>query len=262
MKLIDTHAHLNFPSFKKDLEETIKRARENGIIHVIVVGIDLSTSKEALKLAETYPDFISPAIGFHPHEVKKIKDTDYQFLEENLEKICAIGEIGLDWVKEYSPKDVQINHFIKQLELAKKYKKPVILHLRGDDSFWNEALNILKDYNGLKLLFHCYTSDKNTASKILDLGGLISIPGVVTFEKAVNLKEAVKFIPVDRIILETDSPFLAPHPVRGKRNEPAFLKYTAQKIAEIKNMNLEKVAEITTKNAVDFFNLKFLKEGF
>lgn len=256
MRLIDTHAHLNFPSFKKDLEEVINRAKENGVIHTIVIGIDPSTCREALKLAEAYSDFISPAIGFHPHEVKNIKEEYYQFLEENIDKVCAIGEIGLDWVKEYSPKELQIKHFIRQLELAVKYEKPVILHLRGDDKFWNEALGIIKEYKDLKLLFHCYTSDKATAFKILDLGGIISIPGVITFEKAENLREAVKFIPIERIVLETDSPFLAPHPVRGKRNEPAFLKYIAQKVAELKNMDLEEVAEITTNNAIKYFGLK------
>jgi TatD DNase family protein len=140
--------------------------------------------------------------------------------------------------------------------LAKKYNKPVILHLRGDDLFWKEALKILKNYSDLKLLFHCYTSDKFIASKILDLGGFISISGVVTFEKAEILKEAVKFIPKDRLMLETDSPFLAPNPFRGKRNEPAFLIYIAQKVAEIKNIDLEEISENTTENAIKFFNLK------
>uniref|UniRef100_A0A7V5XGI1 TatD family deoxyribonuclease n=1 Tax=Thermodesulfobacterium geofontis TaxID=1295609 RepID=A0A7V5XGI1_9BACT len=257
MKLIDTHTHLNFSDFfKRDLEEVIKRAKENYVVHVIVVGIDTNTNKRALELSKLYPNFISPAIGFHPHEVRKIKEQDYKFLEENIEKICAIGETGLDWFKEYSPKEVQIEHFLRHLELAKKYNKPVILHLRGDNSFWNEALKILKNYSDLKLLFHCYTTDKSIASKILDLGGFISIPGVVTFERAENLKEAVKFIPKDRLMLETDSPFLAPHPFRGKRNEPAFLIYIAQKIAEIKNVDLEKISEKTTENAIKFFNLK------
>lgn len=256
MRLIDTHAHLNFPDFEKDLKEVIKRAKENYIFHVVVVGININTNKKAIELSELYPDFITPAIGFHPHETKKVKEEDYKFLENYIEKICAIGEIGLDWVKEYSPKDVQIKNFLNQLELAKKYNKPVILHLRGDNFFWEEVLKILKNYSDLKLLFHCYTSDKFIAFKILDLGGFISIPGVVTFEKAENLKEAVKFIPIERLMLETDSPFLAPHPVRGKRNEPAYLIYIAKKIAEIKNMDLEVVSETTTENAIKFFDLK------
>lgn len=256
MRFIDTHTHLNFPEFEKDIKEVIDRAKERGIFHVIVVGIDLKTNKRSLELAELYPDFIKPAIGFHPHEVKRVVEEDYKFLEENISKVCAIGEIGLDWIKEYSPKQVQIEHFIHQLELAKKYNKPVILHLRGDNSFWNEALTLLKNYSDLRLLFHCYTSDKFIASKILDLGGLISIPGVVTFEKAEELRSAVKFIPIDRLVLETDCPFLTPNPFRGKRNEPAFLIYIAQKITEIKKLSLEIVAEKTTENAIKHFHLK------
>ena len=261
MRFIDTHTHLNFPNFKDDLEAVIKRAKENQIFHVIVVGIDMPTNKKALELAELYPDFISSAIGFHPHETQKIKEEDYKFLEDNIEKICAIGEIGLDWVKQYSSKEIQNEHFLRQLELAKKYNKPVVLHLRGDEFFWKEVLNILKGYSELKLLFHCYTSDKSIAYKILDLGGFISISGIITFKKAENLREAVKFIPIDRLMLETDSPFLAPHPMRGKRNEPAFLIYIARKIAEIKSCDLEEIAEKTTENAIKYFNLKF-KEVF
>ncbi len=260
MRFIDTHTHLNFPDFQKDLNEVIERAKKNHVIHVIVVGINVSTGKKALELKKSYSDFISVSLGFHPHETKKINDEDYTFLEENMDEISAIGEIGLDWIKEYSPKSLQIEHFTRQLELAKKYHKPVILHLRGEEGFWKEALRILKFYSHLKLLFHCYTSNKFIAFKILDLGGFISIPGIITFEKAENLKEAVKIIPIEKLVLETDSPFLAPNPMRGRRNEPAFLIYTAKKIAEIKNMRLEELGEITTKNAINFFGLKIRQE--
>lgn len=255
MKFIDTHAHLNFPEFKKDLEEVIKRAKEKGIVHCIVVGINPSTNLKALELAKRYPEFISPACGFHPHEVKKIDEKDYLQLEKIIEKIVAIGEIGLDWVKEYSPKEYQIYHFEKQLELAKKYQKPVILHLRGNNEFWELALGIIKNYLPLKVLSHCFTSEKKIAQKILDLGGFISIPGVVTFPKAEQLRETVRYVPLDRLLIETDCPYLAPIPMRGKRNEPAFLPYTAQKIAEIKKLKVEDIAYRTTKNSIDFFSL-------
>ena len=261
MKLIDTHSHLNFPEFEKDLDKIIERARKNNIIYTIVIGINLKTNKKAIKLAEKYPNFISPAIGFHPHEVKNTNEKDYKYLESNLQKVVALGEIGLDWVKEFSPKEIQIKHFEKQLELAKRYNKPIILHMRGDRELWGTALEMLKDYSDLKKVFHCYTADKEIAKKILDLGGFISVTGVVTFKKAEDLRNAIKYIPLDRLMLETDCPFLAPHPVRGKRNEPAFLIYIAQKIAEIKNCDIEKIAEITTQNAIYFFELKHLKEG-
>lgn len=255
MKLIDTHSHLNFPEFKKDLEEVIKRARENGVFHCIVIGINPQTNLKALELAERYPEFISPACGFHPHEVKKIEERNYIDLEKSIRKTVALGEIGLDWVKEYSPKELQIYHFEKQLELAKKYEKPVILHMRGDEKLWNFALDILKKKLPIKFLSHCFTSDKRIAQKILDLGGFISIPGVVTFPKAEELREAVRYIPIDRILIETDCPYLSPLPMRGKRNEPAFLIYTAKKIAEIKNIKPEEFAYHATENSIAFFSL-------
>ncbi len=257
MKLIDSHAHLNFPEFKKDLEEVIKRAKEKGIVHTIVVGINSKTNQKALELQEAYPDFVSATIGFHPHEVKKITSTEYENLEKNLNLACALGEIGLDWVKEYSPKEIQIKHLEFQLYLAKKHNKPVVLHLRGEEeTFWEYVISILKNYSDLKFLFHCYTFNKTVAKKICDLGGLISIPGVVTFDKALELKEAVKYIPLDVLLVETDCPFLAPHPMRGKRNEPSFLVYTVKKIAELKGMNLEEVSEKTFNNTVKFFKLE------
>lgn len=256
MKLIDSHSHLNFPDFKKDLKEVIKRAKEKGVVHTLVVGIDSKTNQKALELQEAYPDFISAVIGFHPHEVKSLTEKDYQLLEKNLGLACALGEIGLDWVKEYSPKEVQLRHFEYQLNLAKKHRKPVVLHLRGDESFWNSVLHFLKNYSDLKFLFHCYTFNKTMAKRICDLGGLISIPGVVTFDKALELREAVKYLPLDRLLVETDCPFLAPHPVRGKRNEPSFLIYIVEKIAQLKSVSLEEVAEKTFYNTVKFFNLE------
>lgn len=256
MRLIDTHAHLNLPEYKKDLPQTIERAKKTGLIKIILVGIDRKTGERALEIKHMFPDFIEVALGFHPHEVKKLGEEDYKWLENKIEEICAIGEIGLDWVKEHSPKDLQIIHFEKLLALAKVYQKPVILHLRGDSNFWNSALEFLKNYRDYPLLFHCFTAEKEVALKILEFHSLISLPGVITFEKAKELKEAVKIIPLERIVLETDCPFLSPVPMRGKRNEPAFLIYTAQKLAEIKNLPLEEVAEITTKNAIKFFKLR------
>lgn len=255
MRLIDTHAHLNLSDFREDLPEVIERARKSGIIKCIVVGIDKKTGERALELKKTYPDFIEIALGFHPHEVKKLSERDYVWLEKNLEEALALGEIGLDWVKEYSPKEEQIKHFERLLFLAKSKKKPVILHLRGDKAFWDFVFNFLKPFKELPLLFHCFTADKEAAKKILEFNSLISLPGVITFEKAKELREATYLIPLERIVLETDCPFLTPHPMRGKRNEPAFLVYTAQKLAEIKETSLEEIGEITTSNVLRFFNM-------
>ncbi|MFN4132133.1 MAG: TatD family hydrolase [Caldimicrobium sp.] len=256
MRLIDTHAHINLPEFKRDLPQVIERAKKAGLIKIILVGIDKKTGERALEIKREFSDFIEVALGFHPHETKKLGKEDYKWLEENIKELCAIGEIGLDWVKEYSPREIQIQHFEKLLSIARAYRKPIILHLRGDLTFWNFVIEFLKDYKDYPLLFHCFTADKEVALKILEFNSLISIPGVITFEKAKELREAVKIIPLERIVLETDCPFLSPIPMRGKRNEPAFLIYTAQKLAEIKNLTLEEVAEITTKNAINFFKLQ------
>jgi TatD DNase family protein len=255
IRLIDSHCHLNLPEFENDLDKVIKRAKENGIFKVVVVGINRKTNEKALFLAKKYQNFVLPVVGFHPHEVKDISEEDYALLENQLKYAYALGEVGLDWVKEYSPKNLQFEHLEKQLELAKKYKKPVVLHLRGDENFWKQALSFLKNFSFLKLLFHCFTGNKEIAKKVLDLGGWISIPGIVTFKNAELMREAVKYIPLEKLLIETDAPFLAPHPFRGKRNEPAFVFYVAQKIAEIKEIPFEEVAEKTTKNALSFFNL-------
>ena len=255
MRLIDTHAHLNLPEYKSDLPEVIERAKKAGIIKCLVVGIDRKTCERALELKRIYPDFLEVILGFHPHEVRKISEEDYLWLEKNLEEAVALGEIGLDWVKEYSPKEKQMEHLERQLHLARTKKKPVVFHFRGGSDFWNLVFDFLKPYEDLPMLFHCFTADKEVATKILRFNSLISLPGILTFDKAETLREAAKFIPLERIVLETDCPFLSPHPMRGKRNEPSFLIFTAQKLAEIKKISLEEVAEITTKNAIKFFNL-------
>ena len=255
MRFIDTHAHLNWPEFKKDLAEVIERAKGVGIIKIIVIGIDKKTGEKALDIKRAYAEFIEIALGFHPHEVKKITEEDYKWLEDNLPKACALGEVGLDWVKEYSPKELQLLHLERLLDIAKRFQKPVILHMRGDSAFWKSALDFLKNYRDCPLLFHCFTSNKEVALKILDFNSFISLPGVITFDKAQELIEAVKIIPLERIVLETDCPFLSPVPMRGKRNEPSFLIYTAQRLAEIKNLSLDEVAEVTTSNALKFFKL-------
>ncbi len=255
MKVIDTHSHLNMPEFKKDVEEVIARAKEAGLIACIVVGINPSTNKKALELAEKWQGYIFPVVGFHPHEVRLIKEENYEELELQAEDSVAIGEIGLDWVKEYSPRDVQIENFEKQLDLAKKLGKPVVLHLRGDSQMWKTAMSILKNFFPVNFVAHCFTGDKELAKKILDMGGKVSIPGIVTFPKATELQETVKFLPLDSFFVETDCPFLTPVPMRGKRNEPAYVIYTVKKIAELKNTSEEEIADTTTKNAIKFFNL-------
>lgn len=256
MKLIDTHAHLNFPEFKRDLREVIERAKGEGLTKIIVVGIDRKTGERAFEIKELFPETIEVAIGFHPHEVKKVKEEDYSWLESKLPQAVALGEIGLDYVKEYSPKEEQLRHLERLLEIALRHRKPVILHMRGDHIFWREALDFLRNYKDQPLLFHCFTSDQEVARALLDLNSMISIPGIVTFDKAETLREAVRFIPLERIVLETDCPFLSPNPMRGMRNEPAFIKFTAMKVADLKAIPYEELCLITSENAERFFGLK------
>jgi len=253
VKVIDSHAHLNLPEFKKDLNEVVLRAKSAGVVHCVVVGINPSTNEKAIKLFETMPEFVSPAVGFHPHEVASLKEEDYQTLKAQLKLAVALGEIGLDWVKEYSPRDIQVVHFERQLEIAKEFNKPVILHLRGDSKLWETAFSILENFLPLNFVAHCFTEGTDIAKKILDLGGFISIPGIVTFKNADKLREAVRFIPEDCLLVETDCPFLAPVPMRGKRNEPAFVIYTLKKVAEVKGTSDEELADTIFKNTLNFF---------
>ena len=255
MRLVDSHAHLNMENFRKDLVEVIERAKNNGIVKVLIVGIDRKTGEKALALKEFFSEFFEVALGFHPHEVKKISDEDYSWLKNNLDKALAVGEIGLDFYKEYSPRELQFEHFERLLSLARERKKPVVLHLRGDADFWDLAITFLKPYQDLKMVFHCFTADWEVAKRLLEFDSLISIPGVVTYPNANGLREAVKNIPLERLLLETDCPFLAPQPVRGKRNEPAYLVYTAEAISVIKGLSVEEVAEKTTENFYRFFEL-------
>lgn len=255
MRLIDTHAHLNFPEFKRDLREVIERAISEGLAKIIVVGIDRKTGERAFEIRELFSPLIEVAIGFHPHEVKNIGDEDYYWLESNITRAIALGEIGLDFVKEYSPKEAQIHHLERLFEIAIRHNKPVILHMRGDHEFWKFALEFLRQFRDHPLLFHCFTSDRDVARAILEFNSIISIPGIITFERAEALREAVKYIPLERIVLETDCPFLSPNPVRGKRNEPAFIKYTAIKVAELKGISYEEISLITSENVERFFQL-------
>jgi len=257
MRLIDTHCHLNMEPLFEKVPEVIERARQAGIVFAVVIGINPETNRRALELSDRYPNFLAPAVGFHPHEVAKVTEEDYKKLEEGLKKACALGEIGLDWVKEYTPKGLQFEHLERLLDLAKRQEKPVILHFRGDEAFWREGIDFLKSWQGLKFLFHCFTGSKEELKRVInELDAFVSIPGIVTFKKAEALREAVRECPLERLLLETDSPFLAPEPYRGKVNEPAFLIHTAKKVAELKGLSLEELSQITTQNAIKFFNLQ------
>ena len=253
--LIDTHCHLDMTSYESDLSAVVERARNYHIKRIVSIGIDVASSEKAISLAKNFAG-VSATIGIHPHDVENTTDREYTKLEqlftEHSAHIVGYGEIGLDYVKKYSPADKQRYHFAKQLEFAQKLKLPVIIHNREADE---DTLDILKNGSPLEQggIMHCFSGDYNFARQVLDLGLLISIPGIVTFKNAVTLQNVVKKVPLTSLVLETDGPFLAPHPFRGKRNEPVLMLHTAQKIAEIKKIPIEEVARQSSLNAEKLF---------
>ncbi|GAB6191486.1 TatD family hydrolase [Desulfocastanea catecholica] len=254
-QFIDTHCHLDMAAYGHDLEKVLQVALTSHIHRIITIGIDLPSSREAVVIARKYPQ-VSATIGVHPHDVDTLQTSDYTELErlylDHARYIVGFGEIGLDYVKQYSDPAHQRTHFKRQLDLAHALKLPVIVHNREANDDTIKILQEAKplDYGGI---MHCFSGDTAFAHKVLDLGMLISIPGVVTFKNAVVLHEVARDIPLESMVLETDGPFLAPHPYRGKRNEPAYLLYTAKKIAELRKIDIEQLARQTTANAENLF---------
>jgi TatD DNase family protein len=251
--LVDTHVHLNAHQFKDNVDEVIKRAKANGVETMIVVGFDQKTNKRAIELSKEY-DFIYATIGYHPTEAKNITEKDKQDLLHLLdtEKIVGIGECGLDFYWDKDNKEQQIELFQWHIELSKKYDLPLIIHMRDASE---ATYNVLSEYENLKGIMHCYSGSAEMAPMFLDLGLHISLGGPVTFKNGRVPKEVAKIVPLDKLLVETDSPYLAPHPFRGKQNEPAHVKLVAEEIARLKEMPYKKIAEITTKNAVQLFNI-------
>jgi len=249
MEFFDTHTHLQDRVFDRDRKAVIDRAFNNGVQYFINVGDSLISSENAILLAKENKNCYA-AIGIHPHNAADFqKDTIEKLLKLSKDKyVIAVGEIGLDFYKNISPGEKQIEVFEKQLLLTERLKLPVIIHTR---EAYLEVFNILKGHN-LKGVFHAFSSNKEDAAKILDMGFYLGIGGILTFKNA-SLKDFIKFIPLNKIILETDAPYLAPYPMRGKRNEPAFIVYTAKYLSEIKNIDVEEIAHITTTNAIELF---------
>lgn len=250
--LIDTHAHLDFEEFNADREVVIERARKNGVEFIINIGTNKKLSEASLFLAKKYP-FIFATVSLHPLDVgeEKFDEIFFQNLAKEA-KIVAIGETGLDYYHQTN-KEKQQEIFRKLIRIAHQVNKPLILHCREAEE---DLLKILSEENlpTKRGVIHCFGKDYSVAKKFLDLGFYISYTGNITYNpnRAISLKN----VPLERIMIETDCPFMAPQPVRGKRNEPAYLFYIAQKVAEIKGVSFEKVAEITSKNALNLFNLK------
>lgn len=253
MNFIDTHIHIDFPQFNQDREEVIKRAQKKEVYKMINIGCNLKSSQKSLELAEKYPQ-IWATVGVHPSDVNeydlKTAEKVYQLAQKD--KVVAIGEIGLDYFYGKNNIEQQKEALISQINIGKELEKPLIIHTRdaGDD-----LLQILKQENPKNVVIHCFTESLSFAKIILEMGYLISFTGIITYAKAEAIRRVVKETPLEKIMLETDCPFLAPQAHRGQRNEPAFVIEVGKKIAEIKEMPLEKVAEVTTKNAEKFFGI-------
>ncbi|MYL72999.1 YchF/TatD family DNA exonuclease [Halobacillus litoralis] len=254
--LFDTHVHLNADQFEEDLEETIERAQEAGVQYMTVVGFDRKTIPKAMEIAERYEN-IYAAVGWHPVDAIDMTDEDLQWIEELSQhpKVVAIGEMGLDYHWDKSPKDVQKEVFRKQIRLAKKVKMPIIIHNREAT---DDIVEVLKEENAAEVggIMHCYSGPVEIAQECIDMNFMISLGGPVTFKNAKLPKEVAKAVDLKHLLVETDCPFLAPHPNRGKRNEPAYVKLVAEQIAELKGISYEEVSETTTSNALEFFGIQ------
>jgi TatD DNase family protein len=252
--LVDTHAHLSGEEFEGDRDEVIRRALEAGVETVIDVGTDVASSVKAGGFAERWPAVFSSA-GIHPHEASKASIADLEKIETLLEspKTAAVGEIGLDYHYSFSPHDLQQSLFRKQIEIGLKKNKPLIVHVR---EAMPDALIILRSIHAAPFrgVFHCYGGTLGEAAEVLDLGFHISFTGVVTFRNYSG-PDIVKAVPQDRLLLETDAPYMTPVPLRGRRNEPAFLAHTALRIAELRGETVECLAAATTRNAMSLFGL-------
>lgn len=252
---VDTHAHLFYENFKDDIDDVINRAKENGVDYILVPSTDLKTAEETLKLCDKF-DFIYAAVGIHPHDTKDWDDSILTKIEELAKhpKVVAIGEIGLDYYYDFSPKTQQIKAFKSQIELALNLDLPIIVHNRDSDK---DMMEIISSYcsAGLKAQFHCFNASLEDAIEYMKMSHFISFTGNITFKKSDELRGILKHIDLNHLLLETDSPFMTPVPHRGKRNEPAFVKFVAEKVAEVHNTTVDDIARITSLNAFRMFGI-------
>jgi TatD DNase family protein len=254
--LFDTHAHYYDQQYDEDREETLERAKEKGVGLILTASSDVASSIESVTLAQNH-DMIYAAVGVHPHNVIDLNNNIISALTDfaSYPKVVAIGEIGLDYFYDNSPREAQKIWFAKQISLARNVKKPIIVH---DRDAHEDTLSILKSENAKEVggVLHCFTGSIEMARELMGLGFMISIAGPVTFKNANRLLDVVKLVPEDMLLIETDSPYLAPEPHRGKRNESAHVRFIAEKIAKIKGRSLDDIADITTSNAKRLFGIR------
>ena len=261
---VDSHAHLEMEQFNADRKAVLQRAEETGVERIVAIGSGTGPGSLdcGIQLAEQH-EFIYATIGIHPHEARLANDADFLELEylAKRPKVIAWGEIGLDYFYDHSPRELQQQVFHRQLELAQAARLPIVIHCRpsdGSDNAWQDCLDLLQQqwaHSGLGGILHCFTGTWAHAERALDMGFMISFAGNVTFPKAQQIRDAAKEVPLDRMLIETDSPFLAPVPFRGKRNEPAFVKEVARQLGELRELSTEEMGRQTAKNFYRFFSL-------
>ena len=261
---VDSHAHLDGERFDSDREEVIVRAREAGVATIVAIGNGDGPAQVdcGIRLAEKY-EFIYATIGVHPHEARLADEGAYLNMERLARhpKVLAWGEIGLDYYYDHSPRETQKEVFTRQMELAAAAKLPIVIHCRpseGSDDAWEHCLELIREHwasRGLGGILHCFTGNWPQAKRALDMGFMISFAGNVTFPKAQQIRDAALEVPLDRMLIETDSPYLAPVPHRGKRNEPAFVKETARTLGELRGLSSDQAGEQTSRNFYKFFKL-------
>jgi TatD DNase family protein len=267
---VDSHAHLDGERFDADREQVIARARDVGICALVAIGNGDGPDQVdcGIRLAEKH-DFMYATLGIHPHEARLADEAAYQKMESLARhpKVIAWGEIGLDYFYDHSPREVQKSAFIRQMELAAAASLPIVIHCRpsdGADDAWEDFFRLTDEHwtsKGLGGVLHCFTGTWPQAKRALDLGFMISFAGNLTFPKAQQIRDAAMEVPLDRLLIETDSPFLAPVPYRGKRNEPAFVTETARKLGELRGLTTEEIGHRTTQNFYNFFKLAEISES-
>jgi TatD DNase family protein len=260
MNFIDSHCHIDGEAFDADRDEVVARAKTAGVLAMLVVGTGNPHDGEIAKAVETAGKYenVFASVGVHPHDAKLYTDAAEETLVnlvKSSEKVIAWGEIGLDFYYDHSPRDVQRAVFVRQIKKAKELNLPIIIHSRDADDETVEILSEECSYPNFKGIMHCFGGTAETARALLDIGFLISFAGNVTFKKADNLRDAARVVPLERLLIETDCPFLTPIPYRGKRNEPAYVVETARFLADFYEIELENLANRTTQNFLDFFKI-------
>ena len=259
--LIDTHAHIDMEDFEADFDLMLERAHENGVKKIIIPAVEPSTFERVIKTAEKSPDLYA-ATGVHPEDAKNFDENALSRMEEMIKhpKVVAVGEIGLDYYWDKSYNELQKTVFEAQIEFAKKHNKPILVH---DREAHGDSLEILKRTNAAQVgvVMHCFSGSPEFALECVKEGFYIALGGVVTFKNAKKIKEVAQVVPLERLLVETDSPYLTPVPFRGKRNEPAYVKYAAEEIASLRGISFEELARLTTENAMRIFRFDEAENG-